>query len=728
MKPFSQWDKREKDKFDLYVSDCIIRSEEYMQNTGVVDLWSKIAMYIEGYQYPIGFYDNNVQEWFRNNYSKFDVNKFQLKKDPASGMVFYADNRIGEMEKGYMGEFGSVKRILTPRHDDNPSNDGLQYAMRHYSNKYEYANRTWEQVRIPSIRNMLRYNIGYEQSAYNPYVNVVTPMGKDYKMKTIAGNIEMDYYYPWRVLIDPLAINRFLLDSRYIIPFKVLSLEDAKIYLELLGVNPDDVKADNDDAFVRAGFHSFKQLNSDPTVTIYFPEYRRAYINQYDTGMEVSQMGELQGTIIKEMTVEYFGAIYTKNLGTVYHCRNIYANPRLHNQWQFSITPYIDEHSDVTILSAGTLGKMLILQDVWNMLQTMRLNNSRQRSLLRLIMKKTLKDKLGDSVVNEFLSDAGVIGLPDDVVDGELKDSMHWLNMPDLDDGISEFLMTVDESFKRIGIRKDILMGKTPKREMSGKLAREIKESNATLLAPTVDSISWAVGTTARRIYHICAQEYDTQDWVDILDAKKDDPRYIPINATMTFNEFNQYLMKAYPSMPLMEAAKRFEEHNDVRVKKVQSTDGRGQLLEPEAIMNQYSRVEINHLKDKDGNPANFSFKVTLDFDLEDQELETKILITKMFLSNPKSPTWRELFLRAQGGYMEAQADELIDKFAKEDKASELIELLMSNPDLQQQLEAMVQQYMAMMQAGKQQQLAQAGGTGQQAAPAPMQIAQPMGV
>jgi hypothetical protein len=667
----------EKKKMDNFWKFRIQGSESYMQSIGILDLWDKIAQYIEGFQYPVGFWDNNFQTFVHKNAHKmFNVNSFQVHKDEA-GFIFFADNRIGEIEKGYMGEFTGAKKMLHARHDDNPRNDGLEYAVKNYVSKHEYQYRVWEQVRTPSIRNMMRYNVGYERAMFNPFTNIKK-----------GGSIDVEYFYPWHVLIDPTAIKRFLLDSRYIIPFKVVPLEEAKTMLSALGVDPNKVKPDkNSDIFTgKRNSVDFKYAQDEPTVTIYFPEARQMRLADYNEGMEVTEKGELSDSQVKETIMEYYQGVYTKDLGMVYWYKNLYADPRMLNEWQFACAPYVNEHSDVTILSAGTLGKMLILQDILNVLQTMRLNNARQKSLIRGFVLKSVYDAWGKQLMDEVMSKGGFLPFPDEKVD-ELDKVIKFIELPDQNEPIDEFLATVEGALKRQGIRQDVLAGRAPTKtseRMSGKLARELKQANATVLEPIVQAIEWTVGTTARRMYNILALEFDEDDWVEITDAKKNDPKYIPINAVKTLKEYNDYLQKAYPKMDPNEAAKKFEEHNDVRLMEIENTDDNGNLRDAKDVLEKYSKVEINHLRAKDGSLAGFTFKAVIDFDIEDNDLEQKILITKIYLQDPKNPVWADLFFHSQGGELEARADEFVEKLNNYYGAMPIIDAINKNPELKQ--------------------------------------------
>ena len=80
-----------------------------------------------------------------------------------------------------------------------------------------------------------------------------------------------------------------------------------------------------------------------------------------------------------------------------------------------------------------------------------------------------------------------------------------------------------------------------------------------------------------------------------------------------------------------------------------------------------------------------------LDFDIADDNLEQKVLITKVFLSDPKNPVWADLFFHSQSGELEARADELVEKLQEYYGNEPMLELIQKKPELKNILGALAQ-------------------------------------
>lgn len=695
--------KEHKEYIDNDTAAKILESEKYMETCGIIDMYKKIALYCEGYQAPWGVSEDQMKSFVQKNYEMFDASKFQINKN-RKGQLFFVDNRIGEIERGYVAEFTKVKKVSTVRQDKNPRNDGIEFAVKQWNSKLENRKRIWEQVRNPVIRYMLRYNLGFTRSTFNPFVNVKKVIEKG---KGTPGDINMSYHHPATVLIDTTAIKKFMLESGHIIPFERMPLEKAKVYFESLGVDPETVLPDNNSSSARTIYDV--PGGSDTTankeyVTVYYPEYRKLYCESYSTNVfEYDEKGKLTPAQLKELKSYYFVGVYTKSLGMVKHEINKYADPDEHDQWQFLTVPYLYEQSDVSIYGPGPMGKLMIIQDVINICSSLKLSDAKQRALLRAAMKKTLYESLTKDVVDAWISDGGVLPVEVQDLDLDLSKVVHFLELPkEQIQKVDEILQMMDAAIKRLGIRKEVLQGQLPNstaERMSGRLAREMKESNATLLQPIVQNIEWAVGTEQRLHYRMLAEEFGEDEWIEVLEAKKDDPKYLPIAKTTNLAGYIQYLAKAYPGLDPVSAHNKFKTRSDVKGEIRFKNPENGMLLDENDIMNGSNDIRINHLKDEDGSHYKFDFKVKMDFDIEDNELEEKVMITDMFKMNPRSLVWLELFLESQGGTLAARKDEIIERVKSENEAMQVMAVIEQlGPEGVQAFMAFAKEYMLRQQ------------------------------
>lgn len=673
--------REHKEYIDKETLNRIETSEKYMDASNIINLWKKIALYCEGRQAPFGVQDDQMRDWVEKNYNMLDPKTYAVNKNDK-GQLFFTDDRIGEVERGYVAEFTKVKKVSTVRQDKNPRNDGIEFAVKQWNAKLENRKRLYEQVRNPVTRYMLRYNLGFTRSDFNPFVNVRRSINKG---EGRPGDIRMTYHHPATVLIDVSAIKKFILDSQYIIPFERMPLEQAKVYLQSLGVNPDEVVADQDSHSTRTIYDGYPGA-TDATigqeyVTIYYPEYKKYYCESYKTGVfELSEKGELTEAELKELEVQHFTGVFVKSLGTIRHEINKYADPAELDQWQFLTVPWLYEQSDLSVYGPGPMGKMMIAQDVINICSSIKISDAKSRSLLRAAMKKSLYNALTKDVVDKWIGEGGVIPVEVQDLDLDLSKVIHFLELPkEQVQAVSEILEMMDTAIKRMGIRKEVLQGQLPNstaERMSGRLAREMKDSNATLLQPIVQHIEWAVGTEQRLHYRMLAEEFGEDEWVEVLEAKKDDPKYLPIAKTTNLAGYIQYLAQAYPGLDPVSAHNKFKTRSDVKGEIRFKNPANGMLLSEQEIMNGNDTIRINHLKDEDGGHYKFDFKIKMDFDIEDNELEEKVMVTEMFKMNPQSLVWLELFLESQGGTLAARKDEILERVKSESKAMQVMAVI----------------------------------------------------
>jgi hypothetical protein len=185
------------------------------------------------------------------------------------------------------------------------------------------------------------------------------------------------------------------------------------------------------------------------------------------------------------------------------------------------------------------------------------------------------------------------------------------------------------------------------------------------------------------------------------------------------------FLSKAYPGMPLIDAAKKFDEHNMVEVERLKNQDG--QYRDPATGMQLTSqqvemsdKYHINSLYDSDGELQQFTFKVDMVFNDEDTKYEDKVLAGQLFAKQPNSLVLFEIFLEQQGGYWSDNKDMILEKYKGENEAMKRLEYIQSlGPEFWQAFLGFAQQWQAQMAGG----MVQQQGAGQQNAGAQRQPA-----
>ena len=688
-----------------FIEGYIRLSKDELDRTGYVDICNKIALYVDGHHNPIGFSDDSLTEFVKNNAQNFDLRKFQVKKDEHN-IIFFSDNRVGEMDRGYDAEFTKAKKSLHANHDKDPKNDKLEWAIGRWIESWENRRRVWQEIRRPTIRYMLRYNRGFTRLSWDPFR----------KVKKKGGEVVIEYFHPLSVLVDPFPDKKFLLNSRYIMPFKKMPLPEAQISFANLGYDPKKVTSDTEaDQIMSNGAVEARTGVSDQYVTVYFPEWSQYALDRYQTNIiEPDEMGNLTPQEAKEVNRYCFQGIYTTQFGLCHMKLNEFADAEDLEGWQFNTIPYEDEQSDLSVLGMSRVGKALVIQDLLNVVLTMKLNNPRHRNLIRGFINSKIANAWGTDLMKEFMNigaiapvDYDALGLPPDF---DIKKLIQFLELPDTSAELGDLLIIIDNVIKRQTIRKETLTGQLPTKtseQMSGVLARELKASNETLLQPLVQNIEWSAETESRLVYRMLAKKFKEDDWVPVTGGNKNDPKYIPIEAHWPSNRFYMFLARAYPGMPLVDAAKKFDEHNLVEVERNKNPQT-GVYADPETgtrlnagQVETSDKYHINSLIDEDGELQQFTFKVDMVFDAEDTKYEDKVLAGQLFAKNPQSLVLFEIFLEQQGGYWSDNKDMILEKYKNENEAMKRLEFIQSlGPDFWKAFLGFAQQWQAMQASG----------------------------
>lgn len=667
-----------KELFEYWIN----ASEDELRATGMHDIWQRNAYYAESFQVPVGMSDEYLKEYVKGNNGRLDTKQFKVKKNKKN-QIFFVDNKIGPIKNGYKAEFTKAKKVISSKADNNPKNDRLESAYKNFTSKYEKEHRIWENIRTPAIDYMLTYGLAWTNLTFNPFIN--WPIG----------DIDMEYYHPKDVLVDTNATNKYFLGARYVIRKKKVELNEARRFFKRYGVKAETVQPDKDydySSYVYKGDDN--RAYSDLFVTIYFVEYRMTYTDMItgdaEFGIPLVDNEEDAG---EEDRVYYFKAIYNKNTGVVHHAINKYADPRKTLEWQFDTIPWFDEPSETRIYPISRVEKLTNIQDIVNITESVILDSARQRNIIRIAVKKKLRDKYGETY-DKWEAYGG--SLPVDEEE-DISKAIKTVESPDIDPSIFSWLEIVERSLSNQALRKEVLQGQLPAKYeyLSGKSLKELKESNATLLSPIDQNINWAATTEGNLFARIIGEEYEASEWVDIEDAKQNDPKFIPVNMTMTGLEFETYISMAYPNMDLRQAIAKFDENNYVETV-INLPEEERPFVDPEIIKSDFTDVHINYFKDWNGKAFKMNMRIEIDFDTEDNEFEDKMLATEL-LKNGKFPY--EIWLEMQGGIFTARKDEILEKLREENQLQQMAdEIAKRGPEFFQLVQNLAMEYDARKQ------------------------------
>lgn len=638
-----------------------------MRSESMPDIWRENELYYEGYQVPIAMQSNDeffsriagspLSEWVANNFDTgyLDTSQFRVKKNKKN-QIYFVDNKMAPIIDRMAGDLTAAELLMSVESDDDPSNNNIEKMVKAYLTYYSKRKNLWEQVVRPSIQDMLVLGLTWVRMEYDRFVNL--PLG----------DISFRTFHPVDVIVDPLSVQPFFLDARFIIPKIRMELNEAREWLKQYGVKPESVSPDSQDNNITA--RQREDGSENLFVTIHLPEYKMQYMQNYPVN-QIEPFQDLQGATgeLRRKEMMFFSAIYTESLGVVHHEVNQYTDNTQLDQYQFNIIPFYDQRNRARLYPKATIEKVKNLQDIVNITKSLMLNNARDRNTLRVLVSSKLvakNPKLWDNFVRyggQYPVDLTAIGGADDI-----RKHYQQLEIPALDPTIYQFLQIAEQSIKDLTVQHEALEGNYPKDKLSGVAIQKLQERNQAAQLNKPQNIEWAMTTMATGIYNVIAREFTSEHWAAI-----DGYKYkVPINKVMTMVEFEQYIAANNPNKDFDQAMEEFTDVNIVDT--VYAGFPPEAQTDAQAVAEQLSAVFINFLK----APASpdiyhLGIRVNLNTQSEQQKLEEKIIASEL-LSAGKFPL--AMFLEMQGGFFEAQKDRILQLLEEENQVTQVAAMI----------------------------------------------------
>lgn len=673
-----------KNYVDNMIQEDIRRSLDRMNAENVFNTIAENELYAEGYQVPIGSDGNYLRQFIKKHArtGALDVSKFRVQKNKANDDVFYVNNRIKKVLDNMTGEYTNAKKTTSVRQDGRTQNNGLERAVRTAMAKLEKEKQIWEQVRIPCIEGMQKVALYWSYWSFNPKLNYG------------SGDIEVKTYHPRDVLVDPNSKEKYFMDANYIIRRERMLLSDARKYFaqKPFNIDPKTIMPDNDYDLWDAGFREYLSEDSSMQqwVTIYKGELKRTYMDKIPLKevYKSENLGEYGETELEEEKVYHFDFVYTRQTGCVMMSPNKYTNPRLTRAYQYKCIPYYNQQSAIKQYPISEVEKLRPIQDMANILDSAVLNNVKNRDKLRIMMAASLKATYG-TLFLDWMRNGGIMPIDMSIMESDkVGDAFQEVKLEPVGQDLLAFAEKNEQAFRDQSIAHEALEGNYPEQgSLSGVAITKLQQANKKSISYKDINIQWAVTQEAILLYRMMAIEYSEDDWIQIEDAKQKDPSVVPINAGMTYAEYEEMLSEMYPGMDLLQATALFEKDNDVQYQDVM-TEKDGGYLPMEDIMQNRSWVYINFLTEPESDkPYSLEIKVSLDFDVENDVILDAIKRSEEY----------KMGLLAKKDYLKAEYpddwEERYQNLLEENQAAAIGEAVMkAPPEVQQQVQAVIQQ------------------------------------
>lgn len=697
-------DESEREWLGKMIQSDIWNGEEELVTSGMHDQWDLNNLYYESMQLPLGMSNDYAAEFVRSNAytnsGRFDTRRFRLKPNDQN-TIYVIDNKIGDVIDGKDSEFADAHRDFIVKNDDIQRNNALEKATQRYFTKVQNRNQVWQQFHYPAIQ--MKHRLGLA------WTNV------DYDEQLKDGDLNWRLMHPRDVILDTLPELKYFLDARFIIPKMRVPLFEAKQYLAQFGVDPDDVKADEDyfhtNEPLRARYKT-QHADKDRTqfVTLYFPEYRKVYIDnnpaggdwQGATGLEGAELQDAMDEAKKgKKQVYYFNGIYNKQLGVVHWSISRFFDPYNLMDWQFRFFPWYEKMSGVRLYPISLVEKLLNIQDIINISETIILDNARNSNRLRGILRGKMKEKHGQQF-EDFIKYGGFI---DDIGGDEsqpINQEIDFVKFPGLAEEHYKFFELMENSMNRQGPKGQQIQGKVIEPRdayLSGVARQELRRDISTSMQPDQLNVNWSATQEMRRVYRILAETKKGPDWTEIKDELNETTNISPINVTATAAEFEEFIMEQYPDKALPDAIEEFEKENYVEYSWKRRDLLTGRQFNDEEIRTKTSTCRINHLYRNDGTARSFDIRIEFDFGFKQNEEQDKQMLAGIVEKNPNNLPLLKRLLKRMGGGMSNEADGIIKDIKEGNMAIQVgSEAVQRGPAFLQLLQKLAQDYDAQQQ------------------------------
>lgn len=622
----------------------------------MVTTWDTNILYYEGHQLPPGFSGDPLAEFKAKN----GLNT--LRKDENDDTIFITNNLVKKIIDRYVGQYTDTRKVINvTKSSNNPRHRNVTVQTKRMMEYYEthiagideddYEDM-WTDYRIPCIEQSNILGVYFSKIRHNRK-----------RLVEYGGAIEMDTVSPKNVGVDPDSVKKYFKDANYFVHKRKETLSYVKGLVRAAGFNPEDVTPDNDwredhsineDLFVKA---------ADRHCTLYEIQYRMKFDKAVDLAEHygVKEKIGLPESMVDGEELVYFTCLYYKPVGIVFHEINPFK--------QFTLTAWYNKQSNLRLHPLSDIEFFRVLNDLSNIIDTLQLDNARQRNKLKLFIASTIANEYGEDEIADFVRTGGALKV--DLGEGDdIRKLIHDFDIGDIGADLQPLVMKYQQYLMDQGFITDVGEGKYPKEALSTKSIFNLEASQKRPLTYKEINYGWAASQESMLIYRIAATQFTDKHFIKLLDQNTSSEYYIPFNAMMNLDEFTQLLERN------KQTQEQFDEENDVH------------YISPLTANTQEFKAKfraiVNPLDDND----KLNIKVTFDFDSQKDKESDLNIKWQLYMKGDYPKT---LLYDAIG--LADEKEEILKLLGEENQINMLMQELAKRPELMQRLGQMFQQY-----------------------------------
>lgn len=479
--------------------------------------WDKADQYYENDQTPPGFSDSHRDALANAN-------------DPTQGnpytKQYVVHNRVLRSHLAIMGEFSDGQKTIKV-HGRTPKDRKYANKMQEIVQYVQDHQRLWSEVHIPTVDCGTRRGIHWIKVWHNPERDLPN------------GRIEVREVSCRQVLLDATSRGYFYQNDVYRIERMRMNVNEANEkfadILDNLGLGyfaPDNV---------------YEQAYRDPRTgslveqycTIYEVQYKEVERRYYktDENGEALQIGKDEfvqvtadpSTANKAWSIMedvYYVAWYNESVGVFYNVENEYG--------QFTLIPFMHVRSEGRLYPMGSTKYEANLQDLTNVMLSVMLDNLKESKGKWMVDPQSFA-LYGDQITAAALGRGAPI-FP--------ANTMQHFKPNELTQASVALFGLIGNALDDTQSQHDLSKGIMPKERLAAQTVNTIISQDRKGHGLKDEMINWTFSQVGRLIMKIIQAKWTEKFWVQITDAGKKDPDYVPVNLILTEQEYFELMME----------------------------------------------------------------------------------------------------------------------------------------------------------------------------------------
>jgi len=481
--------------------------------------WADADKYFESDQVPQGFTEDHRQQLVDAN-------------DPTRGnqnsKQYVVLNKVVMSHEKVLGDFIAGQRMLLVS-GRTPKDRRFAKVMQ---KKLDYVGdqvKLWDEVMVPTLDCGLRRGLHWVKVWFDPYKNL--PFGK----------VEMQEISCRDVMIDPRCRRYYYQDKRYVIHRQRYTQQSANLRFRPFLDGGVTFAADRraDDPYQQSSTDVRQQHCTIDEVQYIETEVKFYGVNpeggDENPFIEIDEQSynqALQDPKTRKMVFQstedvWYVCYYNESVGVFYNSPIEFESD--------TIIPFINIRSEGRVYPFGSTKYEKNLQDLLNVFISVMLDNAKKGNSGIYSVSASTYQQFSDQLI-AAINGSGPRLIPDE------NFKVHYPR--EINPALVQLFGMVQGAIEEVQSSHALSKGEMPRERLAAETVNMIMARDRVSHGRKDVMIRWTMTKIAQVLYKIVATKSTEEDWIKLTDNAKTDPEYVPINFTVTDQEYNQLILE----------------------------------------------------------------------------------------------------------------------------------------------------------------------------------------